>query len=80
MPRKNLVVRRVLTICIKRNPKYLRKCVEFLEHFARISGIQCNLEKTAVIPIGGNYDNLCPELALSWEINLPSWDFKSTTD
>ena len=27
-------------------------------------------EKTAVIPIGGNYDindKLCPELALSWE-------------
>ena len=28
------------------------------------------MEKTAVIPIGGNYDindKLCPELALSWE-------------
>ena len=28
------------------------------------------MEKTAVIPIGGNYDinnMLCPELALSWE-------------
>ena len=39
-------------------------------HFARISGHQCNLEKTDVIPIGGNYDindKLCPELALSWE-------------
>ena len=43
---------------------------EFLKHFARISGLQCNMEKTTVIPIGGNYDindKLCPELALSWE-------------
>ena len=41
-----------------------------MKHFARISGLQCNLEKTAVIPIGGNYDisdKLCPELALSLE-------------
>ena len=41
-----------------------------LKHFARISGLQCNLEKTSVIPIGGNCnttDRLCPELALSWE-------------
>ena len=41
-----------------------------MKHFARISGLHCNLEKTAVIPIGGNYninDKLCPELTLSWE-------------
>ena len=41
-----------------------------MKHFARISGLQCNWEKTAVIPIGGKYDindKLCPELALSWE-------------
>ena len=25
------------------------------------------MKKTAVIPIGGNYDKLYPELALSWE-------------
>ena len=58
------------SICIKRDPRYLRRCVEFLKHFARISGLQCNLEQNAVIPIGGNYDindKLCPELALSWE-------------
>ena len=41
-----------------------------MKHLARISGLQCNLEKTSVIPIGGNYDinnKLFPELALSWE-------------
>ena len=51
-------------------PKVPRRCVEFLKHFARINGLQCNLEKTAVIPIGGNYDiddKLCPELALNLE-------------
>ena len=44
------------SICIKRDPTYLRRCLEFFKHFARFSGLQCNLEKTAVIPIGGNYD------------------------
>ena len=41
-----------------------------MKHFARISGLRCNLEETAVIPIGGKYDindKLCPELALSKE-------------
>ena len=58
------------SICIKRDPTYLRRCLEFFKHFARISGLQCNLEKTAVIPISGNddiNDKLCPDLALSWE-------------
>ena len=52
------------SIFIKRDPTYLRRCIEFLKHFARISGLQCNLEKTAVIQIGGNYDinnKLCSE-------------------
>jgi len=38
--------------------------------FANISDLQCNLEKTSVIPIGGNFntsDKLCPELNLKWE-------------
>ena len=55
------------SIFIKRNPNYLRKCIEFLENFARI-GLQCNLDKTFVILIGGNFDiedKLCPELALT---------------
>ena len=57
------------SIFIKRNPEYLRECVSILKQFARISGLQCNLEKTSVIPIEGNFDTsdrLCPELALNW--------------
>ena len=44
-----------------------------MKHFARISGLQCNLEKTSAILIGGNNDindKLCPEIALSWENQL----------
>ena len=44
-----------ISILIRRDPTYLRRCIEFLKPFARISGLHCNLE-TAVIPIGGNYD------------------------
>ena len=48
----------------------MRECVNILKQFANISGLQCNLEKTSVIPIGGNFDTsdkLCPELSLKWE-------------
>ena len=41
-----------------------------MKQFANTSGLQCNLEKTSVIPIGGNFDTsdkLCPELNLKWE-------------
>ena len=50
-----------------------------MEHFARISGLQCNLDKNSVIPIGGNFDiedKLCPELALSWENNFTLLGFQ----
>ena len=55
-------------IFIKVNTEYLRKYVEFLKHFAKISYLQCNLGKTSVTPIKGNYDinhKSCPETALS---------------
>ena len=55
------------SIFIQRNPTYLRECVKILKQFANISGLQCNLEKSSVIPIGGNFDTsdkLCPELNL----------------
>ena len=57
-------------IFIRRDPIYLTMCILFLEYFARISGLQCNLEKTSVIPIGDNFninDRLCSKLALSLE-------------
>ena len=66
------------SIFIKRNPKYLRKCIKFLEHFGRISGLRCNLDKTFVILIGGNYEieDKLPELALSWENNFTLLGFQ----
>ena len=38
------------SIFVKRNPDYLRKCVEKLKQFSKKGGLQCNLEKTSVIP------------------------------
>ena len=41
--------------------------------FATISGLQCNLDKTLVIPLGGNYDVtdvLCKDLDLKWQDNF----------
>ena len=58
------------SIFIQRNPEYLRECLSILKQCVNISGLQCNLEKTSVIPIGGNFDTsdrLCPELGLNWE-------------
>ena len=67
------------SICIKRNPEYLRKCLEFLKHLARISGLQCNMKQTAVIPIGGIYDindKWSPKLAFSWENKITLLGFQ----
>ena len=46
--------------------------VKYLKDFSEISGLQCNLDKTSVIPIGQEMDitdenTLSPELELSWE-------------
>ena len=67
------------SIFIKRNLEYLRECLAILKHFAEISGLQCNLEKTSVIPIEGNFDtsdSLCPELALNWESDFTFLGFQ----
>ena len=61
------------TIYIKRSEANLRYCVKFIEDFAGISGLHCNLDKTLVIPLGGNFDVkdvLCPELGLTWKDNF----------
>ena len=44
------------TISIERTPENLRKSVEYLKDFAETSGLQCNLDKTSVIPIGTDMD------------------------
>ena len=58
MPRMTPVQIHLLmtSIFIKMNSEYLGKCIEFLIHFAKISELQCNLEKISVIPIDGNYN------------------------
>ena len=53
------------TVFIKRTEKNLRA------DFSKISGLQANLDKTIVIPLGGNFsindeDQLCPDLKLVW--------------
>ena len=67
------------SIFIQRNPKYLRECVNILKQCANVSILQCNLEKTSVIPIRGNFDTsdkLCPELSLKWESEFTLLSFQ----
>ena len=60
------------TIYIERTPENLRNAIKYLKEFAIISGLQCNIDKTLVIPIGTELDItddniLCPDLELTWE-------------
>ena len=67
------------SIFVKRNPEYLRDYVSILKHFARISGLQFNLEKTSVVPIGANFDTsdrLCTDLALIWKSEFTLFGFQ----
>ena len=50
--------------------KNLRSCVSYITHFVSVSGLQCNIDKTVVVPIGANFDTndiLCPDLKLEWD-------------
>ena len=40
------------TIFIKRTESNLRNCLKYLKLFAKTSGLQCNIGKTKVIPVG----------------------------
>jgi hypothetical protein len=60
------------TIYIERTPENLRNAVKYLKEFAIISGLQCIIDKTSVIPIGSVLDItdnniLCPDIELTWE-------------
>ena len=60
------------TIYLERSPENLRNAVKYLQRYAAISGLQCNLDKTSVIPIGTEMDItddniLCPDLELTCE-------------
>jgi hypothetical protein len=44
--------------------------VKYINDFVKISGLHCNIDKTNVIPIGGEFDvknTICYELVLSWK-------------
>ena len=70
------------TIYFKRTPENLRNAIKCLQQFTLISGLQCNLDKTPVIPIGLHHDiteenTLCPELELKWETEFTILGFVS---
>ena len=59
------------TIFIKRSAENLRNLVRIITDFSKISGLQANLDKTSVTPIGGVFstdkeDQLCHDLGLKW--------------
>jgi hypothetical protein len=60
------------TIYFEITPENLRITVKYLREFAIISVLQCNIDKTSVIPLGSELDItddniLCPDLELAWE-------------
>ena len=46
------------TIYLERTSENLRNAVKYLKDFSEISGLQCNLDKTSVIPIGQEMDRM----------------------
>ena len=57
------------TIGISRSSENLRNLVNIINSFSLISGLQANIDKTHVIPIGLITDPaviLCPDLGLNW--------------
>ena len=58
------------TFFFLRTENNLRYTMKTLNDFATLSGLQCNIEKTKCIPIGGNCDlndKICPDIKLEWE-------------
>ena len=58
------------TIFLERTANNLRYATKVITEFHKISGLQCNLDKTVDIPIGLNTDKhnvLCPELGMVWD-------------
>ena len=59
---------------VERIPEYLRKCVEIVRPYAKIIGLECNLEKTSVMPKDGNFDiedKLCADRTVNGD---GEWD------
>ena len=67
------------TIFMERSEANLRNCISIISHFAKISGLACNVKKTVVVPIGGNFDpkdTLCNELKLTWDTQFTILGFE----
>ena len=57
------------TIIVKRSEEYLRTAIHNINSFHKLSGLQCNIEKTIVIPVGEINDpqqKLCKDINLEW--------------
>ena len=57
------------TFFMLRTENNLRNTMKILEDFEKLSGLQCNIDKTKCVPIGGNYDlnnKICPDIKLEW--------------
>ena len=57
------------TIIVERSEEYLRTAIHYINSFHKLSGLQCNIEKTMVIPVGEINDpqqKLCEDINLDW--------------
>merc|ERR1712074_236594 len=59
------------TIFIKRTDSNLKNCLRYLKLFAKTSGLQCNIGKTKVIPVGDfTMGGVCDEEQLVWDTSF----------
>merc|ERR1711888_401470 len=59
------------TIFIKRTEANLRNCLKYLKLFTKTSGLQCNIGKTKVIPVGHfTVGGVCDEEQLVWDTSF----------
>ena len=57
------------TLFMKRTPENLRAATKYIKDFRTIPGLECNLKKTHVIPVGtldDPKDIICPDLGMTW--------------
>ena len=62
-----------LTIFLTPNSSNLRRVIDILDQFYKISGLKISLSKTKAVWFGTNFNNpqkLCPELPLQWSQNF----------
>ena len=57
------------SVFMERKDEYLRYTMKCIAEFSKISGLECNIEKTKVIPIGDfdKENKICQDINLIWE-------------